>query len=98
MHLVLIELCPRSCELLNRLDASGHMQRIPFEENRHTILIALTEKNKALQKTYDAVSDEMRSIFYPGFSQKEIYQLEDYLIRILGNLVDNNENKLDRKK
>ena len=72
--------------MLDRLEASGHLKRIPSPEDRRTILIKRTEKDKSLQKVYEKASNEMTGIFYQGFKSKEIDDFERYLNRIMDNL------------
>jgi len=73
--------------MLDRLEQSGHIKRVPSKEDRRKILIECTEKDKAMQDDYVKVSAEMSGLFYNGFTKKEIDECEDYLVRILDNLV-----------
>ena len=73
--------------MLDRLEQSGHIKRAPSKEDRRKILIECTEKDKAMQDDYVKVSAEMNRLFYNGFTKKEIDKCEDYLVRILDNLV-----------
>lgn len=72
--------------MLDRLEQAGHLVRAPSPDDRRTILIHLTEKDRAMQATYDRVSDEMNDIYYDGFEQAEIERFETALGRILANL------------
>ena len=74
--------------MLDRLEAEGHLVRVPSKEDRRIILIKLTEKNRALHERYKRVSQEMTELFYRGFTTKEIDTFEDFLVRILRNLSD----------
>ena len=78
--------------MLDRLEESGYVIRIPSREDRRKILIQRTEKNKNLQDLYNQVSQEMTNLFYEGFSENEIDEFEQYLKRILHNLVNFEEN------
>ena len=78
--------------MLDRLEESGYVIRIPSREDRRKILIQRTEKDKNLQDLYNQVSQEMTNLFYEGFSENEIDKFEQYLKRILHNLVDFEEN------
>ncbi len=75
--------------MLDRLEEADHITRIHSKEDRRTILIKLTEKDKNLQNSYSKVSEEMTNIFYKGFSHDEIDEFESYLERILANLTQN---------
>jgi DNA-binding MarR family transcriptional regulator len=72
--------------MLDRLEEAGHLVRVRSEEDRRKVLIERTEKDRAWQKTYAQVSQEMAELFYAGFSESEIEAFEAYLRRILDNL------------
>ncbi len=73
--------------MLDRLEEGGYIRRVPSNEDRRTILIHRTEKDRAFQRQYARVSEEMTALFYRGFSEREIDRFEGYLDRILDNLV-----------
>lgn len=72
--------------MLDRLEQSGHLQRIFDTHDRRRINIKLTDTAIAMREQYDQVSDYMSDIFYEGFSDEEITVFEQYLERILSNL------------
>ncbi|MFX0103919.1 MAG: MarR family winged helix-turn-helix transcriptional regulator [Candidatus Hodarchaeota archaeon] len=72
--------------MLDKLEEAGHIERIRSEEDKRTINIKLTEKNIELQDKFIEVSNQMKNIFYEGFSEKEIDEFEGYLRRLLENL------------
>ncbi|MHA2281740.1 MAG: MarR family winged helix-turn-helix transcriptional regulator [Promethearchaeota archaeon] len=72
--------------LLDNLEEVGHIKRVRSEEDKRTLNITLTKKNKTLQDKYLEVSNIMTELFYNGFTEKEIDQFEDYLRRLLENL------------
>jgi DNA-binding MarR family transcriptional regulator len=74
-------------KMLDRLEEQGHIQREPSKEDRRITLIKSTEKNKSLKSEYDAVSEQMREIYYKGFESEEVTQLDGLLTRILDNLI-----------
>ncbi len=74
-------------ELLDNLEAAGHIKRVQSDEDRRKTLIRLTDKTRKLQTTYFKLSADMTDIFYKGFAPEEIDELESYLHRILENLV-----------
>lgn len=55
-------------------------------ENRRQTIISLTKYARSLQEKYEAVSGEMTTLFYQGFSDKEQREFEAYLARILDTL------------
>ena len=74
--------------MLDNLEKAGFIKRVPSKDDRREILIALTEKDRLLQDNYIDVSREMGKLYYNRFSDKEIDDFENYLERILENLLD----------
>lgn len=72
--------------MLDRLEQSGHLKRVPDKKDRRQIMVRLTEKYKVLQGKYEQVSNEMLELYYKGFCAEEIDRFESYLDRILQNL------------
>ena len=74
--------------MLNRLEDLGYITRTRSEADRRIILIQRTAKDRALQDTYERVSDEMSAVCFEGFSVPEIQALENALERVLENLAN----------
>jgi DNA-binding MarR family transcriptional regulator len=72
--------------MLDRLEAAGYVRRVRSAQDRRSILIERTDKDRAWQEAYVQVSQEMSALYYAGFSEDEIGELEGYLRRILDNL------------
>lgn len=72
--------------MLDRMEASGFLNRTYDKQDRRLIKIVLTDKAKELNDKYNAVSERMGEIFYKGFTQKEITEFESTLKRLLINL------------
>ena len=72
--------------MLDRMEASGLVERVPDTINRRQIFICMTEKAKSYRKLYDQVSGQMNELFYQGFSEPEIEDFECKLKRIITNL------------
>jgi DNA-binding MarR family transcriptional regulator len=72
--------------MLDRLEASGYVSRIPCPNDRRTILIERTEKDRTCEKCYAEISRDMSRIFYKDFKKQEIDKFEDFLARIFANL------------
>ena len=72
--------------MLDRMETTGLIYRDRGDKDRRKIRIYLTEKAKGLEEDYNSVSEEMSRIYYKGFSDQEIEQLESYLERILINV------------
>lgn len=77
--------------MLDRMEEAGLLRRTPDADNRRQIFVSITERAKAYQRTYDAVSDHMSELYYKGFTESEIRQFEDTLRRILNNLESEGE-------
>ena len=72
--------------MIDRMETSGLVRRDRSDKDRRKVLIYLTDEARDLEKDYDEVSDEMNSIFYQGFSEAEMEQLDGYLERVLPNI------------
>ncbi len=72
--------------MLDRLEGTGYLRRIPSDDDRRKVIIKLTEKDRGLREMYGRVSDKMIKLFYHGFTSREIDEFERYLKRILANL------------
>ncbi len=73
--------------MLDRLEAMGYVRRQRSESDRRRIMIFRTEKDKALERKYVALSEQMTELWYQGFAETEIDQFEASLQKILDNLV-----------
>lgn len=74
--------------MLDRMEAAGLIYRDRCDKDRRKTLIFLTEKARSLEKDYNEVTEKISGIYYRGFSETEIEQLENYLRRILKNVED----------
>jgi DNA-binding MarR family transcriptional regulator len=72
--------------MLDRMEASGLIKRMPDKQNRRQIFVVITEKAREYRGTYDAISEQMNRVFYQGFSKAEILDFEDQLRKIINNL------------
>ncbi|MDF2842444.1 MAG: MarR family transcriptional regulator [Herbinix sp.] len=72
--------------MLDRMEKSGLLVRIPDTKNRRQIFVSITDKAKEYRNKYDLVSEKMNSLFYEGFSEAEVAEFEDKLKRIINNL------------
>ncbi|MCX4357241.1 MAG: MarR family transcriptional regulator [Oscillospiraceae bacterium] len=79
--------------MLDRLERSGHILRLPDPDDRRAVRICLTERAENLREKYERVSAMMNEVFYRGFSDNEILAFEEWLRKILENLIEKeNEN------
>ena len=72
--------------MLDRMEEKGLIRRKDNSEDKRSIKIMLTDKEKELEKDYNDISNKMSNIFYKNFSDKEINEIENYLERIISNL------------
>lgn len=75
--------------VINGMVNKGIVERNINPKNRRQTIISLTEYAKSLQEKYAAVSEQMNSLFYQGFTENEQKQFEQYLARILNTLIKN---------
>jgi DNA-binding MarR family transcriptional regulator len=75
-------------KMLDRLEESGHLTREQIPSNRRTTLVRLTEKNRLLKEKYEETSEEMRKIYYKGFTEAEVTRLNELLAKVLDNLIE----------
>ena len=72
--------------MLDRMEASDLIMRVPDKKNRRQIFISATEKANEYRAKYDWISDRMSEIFYRGFTQEEVEGFENRLRKIIDNL------------
>lgn len=78
--------------MLERLEKSGYLKRIPSKKDHRKILVMRTAKDMRMEKEYSEISQKMNDLTFSGFSEEEIKHFEQYLRRILSNLAET-ENK-----
>ena len=76
----------------------GILERNINPENRRQTIISLTEYAKNMKEKYEEVSQEMNTLFYQGFSDKERNEFESYLARILDTLIQTEQKFLQTPK
>ena len=72
--------------MLDRMETAGLVKRVRSEEDRRVVRIYLDDKAQECKKLYKKVSEEMTSIYFQGFQEKEIEEFEHYLLRVLQNV------------
>lgn len=75
--------------VINGMVNKGIVERKINPRNRRQAIVSLTEYAKSLQTRFEAISQQMNTLFYHGFSEKEQRQFEQYLARILETLTEN---------
>ncbi|MCK8823829.1 MarR family winged helix-turn-helix transcriptional regulator [Fuchsiella alkaliacetigena] len=69
-------------QLVNKLSKREYIKKQKSEEDRRITYIALTEKGKNIQTTFDSISQKLIKTAYEGFTEEET---EDFL-RLLKKL------------
>lgn len=77
--------------MLARMEEQGLIATEESAADRRSTVITLTQKAAALKGEYDAVTREIESIYYKGFSDAEVERFECDLRRILHNLEEDHE-------
>lgn len=72
--------------MLGRMEEAGLIEKKASDSDKRQSLIVLTGKAKNLQEKYDEVSQKMNSVFYDGFTEKEVATMDGFLDRIIENL------------
>ena len=72
--------------MLERMEKTGLILRRQDDGDKRKTLLFLTDKARALEKDFIAVSEAMGSIYYQGFTEEEIRAAEGYMDRIRLNL------------
>ena len=83
--------------MLDRLERTGLVRRVPSPDDRRQIYIERTERDRSFQKSYEEVSRRMTELFYKHFQEREIDESEAYLNRILQNLMEFETGMFDRR-
>lgn len=73
--------------MLDRLDNKGFLLRGRTSNDQREIIIKLSDKSKKLKETYTKISEEMTELFYGNLTEGERDNFEEYLNRILKNLI-----------
>jgi DNA-binding MarR family transcriptional regulator len=77
--------------MLDRMEAKGLVERRSDPADRRQLRIGLTARARSLGESYRQVSRSMGEVFFPGFSDTEVQNLESMLDRILTNLQSREE-------
>ncbi len=72
--------------MLDVLEASGHVRRVPSDTDRRKIHIRLTARDKDYKRVYERVARKVVDLGYAGFSSSEMDAFEDFLRKVLRNL------------
>ena len=79
--------------MLDRMESAGLVERRRSTEDRRVIRVYPGPKALVCREQYIAVSEKMTEIYFRGFSDGEIHEFENYLLRVLENVrgADNGE-------
>ena len=79
--------------LIRKLIDDGLVQENSSKTDARTKIISLTAKGRSLNKLTSSISEDLLSVCYRNFTQKEKKQLLDLLLKMNSNV----ENELERK-
>ncbi len=82
--------------MLDRLENAGFLNRKKGKDRR-IVKVKLSEKSKNLQKKYGDISKKMTEVFYGTLTEEDIDEFEDYLRKILDNLIKAKDLRKDSK-
>ncbi len=71
---------------VKRMQKSGLIDKVSDENDMRRNKISITEKGRALDVLINSRFDELDKKMYGGFTEKELEQLDSYIIRITANL------------
>jgi len=74
--------------IIDRMASREILIRKQDTKNRRQVRIYLTDTARNMKKKYEEVSQKMNRLFYRGFEEEEVGELEINLKRILENLKD----------
>lgn len=74
--------------IIDRMASREILIRKQDAKNRRQVRIYLTDTARNMKKKYEEVSQKMNRLFYRGFEEEEVGELEINLKRVLENLKD----------
>jgi len=82
--------------MLDRLEKKGFLSRDAGKDRRE-VIVKLSDKSKKFKEDYEKISEEMTDVFYGNLTERDRDIFEDYLRRILDNLIIARELQKDSK-
>ena len=82
--------------MLDRLEKKGFLSRDAGKDRRE-VIVKLSDKSKKFKEDYEKISEEMTDVFYGNLTERDRNIFEDYLRRILDNLIIARELQKDSK-
>ena len=71
--------------LIDRLEKKNIVKRAPSDADRRSVVVSLTEQGRALYPEIQPLIVDVLNHLLRGFSQPEVKQLENLLLRVLHN-------------
>lgn len=81
--------------VLDKMEGTGLIQRIPDKEDRRQIWITLTEDARKISENFVSVAEKVDDMLFEGFSDEEKRVFIDQLSIILQNIVKYDNGKYD---
>ncbi|MGV6875773.1 MarR family winged helix-turn-helix transcriptional regulator [Pseudochelatococcus sp. B33] len=79
---------PAVVNAIQAMEARGFVTRVKRDGNAKAVYVRLTDEGRALQEKLVPYAQEVNAIAMRGYSDKEIEQFRQQLLRILKNLED----------
>lgn len=77
--------------MLDLMEKADLLYRKSSDEDKRKKIVCLSEKGKSLEAKTDLINKKMAEIFYKGFSEDEMIQIDNYLKQIVKNLMEEEE-------
>lgn len=72
--------------MVDRISKKGLCERRTVPDDRRKSRVCLTEKGKSLRPVFERITDRMYDLYFEGFDQEEVVQLDQLLRRVVRNL------------
>ena len=77
---------PTVTVLVGKLEEQGYVRREKSAQDSRVTFLQITEKGKALEPTFQEISDKVNALVYQGMSKDEVQHMTGNLLQILKRL------------
>ena len=74
--------------LVNKLEGLGYVNKVKSQEDRRTTFVCLTQKGKAIEKKFEAISRDLQERAYSNFTETEKEEFLSILKKLNQNFKD----------
>ncbi|HPA71456.1 MAG TPA: MarR family transcriptional regulator [Spirochaetota bacterium] len=79
---------PTVTVMVDRLEKSGYVKRVPSREDSRVIMVATTAKGDALRDILQATGEKMKRKAFRGIAREDQDRLVELLLKVQGNLAN----------